>query len=109
MSSNRFFEGLFFGGLAGFLVGLLYAPKPGSQLRKEIVDTSDELYKQASSQLSDLKDRTDAALQDLQTKSDAVIKQATAQVQETRDQLASKLQDMTSSPKVSLKDSEYTN
>jgi gas vesicle protein len=92
-SSNRFFEGLFVGGFLGFILGLLYAPKPGSQLRKELSSQSDELYRQASTGLTDLRERTETRLQDLQTRSDQIIKNATAQVQETRDQLSSKIQD----------------
>ena len=39
-SSNRFFEGLFVGGIIGFLAGLLYAPKPGSQIRQQLAENS---------------------------------------------------------------------
>ena len=93
-SGNRFFEGLFVGGFLGFILGLLFAPKPGHQLRRELADQSDEFYRQASSGLTDLRDRTGAQLQDLQSRSDQMIKTASAQMQETRDQLTSKLQDM---------------
>lgn len=110
MSSNRFFEGLAVGGMLGFIIGMLYAPKSGTQMRRELAEQSDELYRQASTRITDLKDRTDQALQDLQHKSDGIIKQAATQVQETKDQLTSKLQDMTgNNPKVSLRDTEFTN
>jgi gas vesicle protein len=95
--SNRFFEGLFVGGLLGFIVGLLYAPKPGSQLRRQLADQSDELYRQASTGITDLKDRTSTRLQDIQSRGDQALRQGIAQVQETRDQIASKIQDFTSS------------
>jgi gas vesicle protein len=94
-SGGRFFEGIFIGGIIGFLAGLLYAPKPGSQLRRELAENSDEFYRQASTQLHDFKDRTGATLQDLQTRSDSVLKNATTQMQETRDQITSRIQDMT--------------
>jgi gas vesicle protein len=95
MSSNRFFEGLFVGGLLGFLAGLLYAPKPGSQLRRELADQSDELYRQASTGLTDLRDRTGAQIGDLHQRSDQMIKTASTQVQEKRDALSAKIQDLT--------------
>lgn len=95
MSSNRFFEGLFVGGLLGCIFGLLYAPKPGAQLRRQLADQSDDLYRQANAGLTDLRDRTGQRLSDIQSRSDQVLKQGIAQVQETRDQLASKLQDFT--------------
>jgi len=108
MSSGRFLEGLFVGGVIGFLAGLLYAPKPGSQLRRELVDHSDEFYRQASTQLHDFRDRTGASLQDLQSRSEGLIKSASAQVQETRDQITSRIQDMTGSngPKQHPQDGE---
>ncbi len=109
MSSGRFFEGLFVGGLLGFLAGLLYAPKSGAELRRQLSDSSDELYRKASTQISDIKDRTDTALTEMQHKGEGAIKTAAAQVQETRDQITAKLQDLTGAPKVSLKDTEFTN
>ena len=94
-SGSRFFEGLFVGGIIGFLAGLLYAPKPGSQLRRELADSSDDLYRQASTQLSDLKQKSGATLQDLQSRGDQALKTTTAHLQETRDQISSRIQDMT--------------
>jgi gas vesicle protein len=94
-SGGRFFEGLFVGGIIGFLAGLLYAPKPGSQIRRELAENSDEFYRQASTQLHDIKDRTGAHLQDLQSRSDQVLRSASTQIQETRDQITSRIQDMT--------------
>lgn len=98
-NSGRFFEGLLLGGILGFIGGILFAPKSGAELRKQIADGSDELYKNASTQLSDIKDRTEQALQDFQTKSDAALKQATSQLQETKDQLASKFQELSGKQK----------
>jgi gas vesicle protein len=92
-SSNRFFEGLFVGGFLGFILGILFAPKPGHQFRREIASQSDELYRQASTGLTDLRERTGQRLQDLQSHSDQMIRNASAQMQETKDQLTSKLQD----------------
>lgn len=94
-SGGRFFEGLFVGGIIGFLAGLLYAPKPGSQLRRELAENSDDFYRQASTQLHDIKDRTGATFQELQSKGDQVIRSASTQIQETRDQITSKIQDLT--------------
>jgi gas vesicle protein len=94
-SSNRFFEGLFVGGIIGFLAGLLYAPKPGSQLRRELVDHGDEFYRQASTQLHDFRDRTGERFSDLQSRGDQVIRSASSHLQETRDQITSRIQDLT--------------
>jgi gas vesicle protein len=106
-SGNRFFEGLFVGGLLGFVFGLLYAPKPGSQLRRQLADQSDELYRQASTGLGDLRERGGQRLQEFQTRGDDFLKQAGTHVQETREQLSSKMQDFTGgSAKLTSKDLE---
>lgn len=93
-SSTRFLEGLLLGGVLGFIGGILFAPKSGKELRKDLADGSDELYRQASTSISDFKDRGQQAVQDFQSRSDAVIKQATQQLQETRDQLTAKVQEL---------------
>jgi gas vesicle protein len=93
-SSTKFLEGLLLGGVLGFVGGILFAPKSGRELRKELADGSDEIYKNASTSISDFKDRGQQAMQDFQTKSDAAIKQATQQFQETRDQLTAKMQEI---------------
>lgn len=92
--SGRFFEGLVVGGVLGFLVGMLAAPKSGAELRKQIADGSEDLYKQASDQLTDFKGKTTAALNDFQTRSEEVIKKAGTTVQGTKDQIANKLQEL---------------
>ncbi len=104
-NSGRFFEGLVVGGLIGFVFGILSAPKSGAELRKQLADGSEDLYKQASDQLGELsngagskltnfKDKTEHALEDIKGKSGDVIKKATDSVQHTKEQVTSKLQDM---------------
>jgi len=105
-NSSRFFEGLLLGGIMGFLGGILFAPKSGRELRRELAEGSDELYKNASSSISDLKDRGQQAVQDLQTRGDAAIKQATQQFQETRDQLSQKMQELGKSGKIGVQEPE---
>lgn len=106
-SSTKFLEGLLLGGVLGFIGGILFAPKSGRELRKDLAEGSDELYKQASTSISDFKDRGQQAMQDFQSRGDAVIKQATQQFQETRDQLTQKIQEMGSNKaKVSLQEPE---
>ena len=93
-NGTRFIEGLLLGGALGFIGGILFAPKSGRELRRELAENSDEIYKTASGSISDLKDRGQQAVQDFQTKGNAAIKQATQQFQETRDQLSQKIQEL---------------
>ncbi len=105
-NSTRFLEGLLLGGVLGFVGGMLFAPKSGKELRKDLADGSDELYRQASTSITDFKDRGQQAVQDFQSRSDAVIKQATQQLQETRDQLTQKMQEIGKQNKVNVQEPE---
>lgn len=104
-NTGRFFEGLVVGGLLGFVIGLLSAPKPGSELRQQIADGSEDLYKQASDQIGDMKsnanhritemkDKTEHAITDLKVKGEGAIQKAKDSVQTTQDQVSNKLQEM---------------
>ena len=116
--TGRFFEGLVVGGLLGFVIGMLAAPKSGAELRRQIADESEDLYKQASDQFGAIKERTgdtvagikeksEHALEDVKSRGGEVIKKATDSVQSTKDQVATKLQEMAGkSTKVLLDDVE---
>ena len=108
MSDNtgRFFEGLVVGGILGFIFGMLSAPKSGAEMRKQLADGSEDLYKQASDQISDLKDKTGRTITDLQAKSEVAIKRASDTVQEHKQTLTSKIQDLTKQGKAMAEDVE---
>jgi gas vesicle protein len=105
-STGRFFEGLIVGGLFGFVVGMLAAPKSGAELRKQIADGSEDLYKQASDSMADIKDKTNQAIADLQSKSEFAIKKASDAMQSKQQQLAGRLQDSTKQGKAHAEDIE---
>jgi gas vesicle protein len=108
MSDNtgRFFEGLVVGGILGFIFGMLSAPKSGAEMRQTLADGSEDLYKQASDQISDLKDKTNRTITDLQAKSEVAIKRASDTVQEKKQVLTSKIQDLTKQGKAMAEDVE---
>jgi gas vesicle protein len=93
-SSGRFFEGLVVGGILGYLFGMLSAPKSGADLRRQIADGSEDLYKQASDGLGEAKKRSEQAISDIQQRSGDVIKKASDSVQGTKEQLANKIQEL---------------
>ena len=55
-SINRYFEGFLIGGALGFLAGLLAAPKPGIEMRKELAETADDLLTLATESGKELVD-----------------------------------------------------
>lgn len=67
-SVNRYFEGLLVGGALGFIVGLLTAPKPGSELRQELSESADDMLKHANENWIDIKDRVSDKVQPLSDK-----------------------------------------
>jgi len=93
-SSGRFFEGLVVGGILGFLFGMLSAPKSGAELRQQIADGSEDLYKQASDQLVDLNKKAGQAITDVKQRSGDVLKKASDSAQGAKEQLTSKLSEM---------------
>jgi gas vesicle protein len=108
MSDNtgRFFEGIVVGGVFGFIFGILTAPKSGAELRKQISDGSEDVYKQASESIAELKEKTNHAIADLQANGEDVIKQASTTVQSKKQQLTGKLQDLTGQAKALAEDVE---
>lgn len=82
---NRYVEGLCVGGALGFLAGMLSAPKSGSELRKDLKQGSEELYKQAIDSVGDLREIRDLALQD--------VRQTQQELSQSVDQLKSTMSD----------------
>jgi gas vesicle protein len=67
--TNGFVMGLLCGAAVGAALGLLFAPKPGSELRSQLYDSTErmrrragEAYNQASDTMSDLVDKGRSAV-----------------------------------------------
>lgn len=93
-SVNRYFEGLLVGGTLGFVFGLLTAPKPGSELRREIADSADDLLKQANVDIAELKDRVNEKVQPLADKATEFRSQAKEKATEVREKVAQQGNDL---------------
>jgi len=68
-SSSSFWLGLFCGAAAGAAAAMLFAPKPGAELRRDVTDgasrlrhTAEEKYGQASDVVGDWVDRSRRAV-----------------------------------------------
>ncbi len=56
---SNFLTGFLIGGFIGAAVGLLFAPKPGKDVRNNLRDESEELYDKAKDELNRLKQELD--------------------------------------------------
>lgn len=89
--ANKFFEGFIIGGVVGFIFGVLSAPKPGEELRRELADGSEEFYNKASSSVSQIKEATGHTISDIQHKGEDVIKKASDSVYTAKEQISNKI------------------
>jgi hypothetical protein len=53
MTTESFVKGLVIGGVAGLAIGILYAPKSGKEIRKQIADSTEEILNKAKMQYED--------------------------------------------------------
>jgi gas vesicle protein len=88
---SRFFEGLVVGGVLGYIVGILSAPKSGVELRRQIADNSEDIYKQASDSLGQVREKTEQVVTDVSSKGNEVFKKASDSVQGGKDMLQHRL------------------
>jgi gas vesicle protein len=104
---SRFFEGLVVGGVLGYIVGILSAPKSGVELRQQIADNSEDIYKQASDSLGQVREKTGQVYSDVSTKGNEIYKKASDSVQGSKDMLTRRMQDLAgNSTKVLVDDVE---
>lgn len=87
---NDFLKGLVIGsvvgGAIGALVALLYAPKPGSEIRKQIVETTADIYGKAQDYISTatekVRDNSATAFNEGKEKAQAIVESAKKQAEE---------------------------
>lgn len=93
--SKGFLYGAFIGGVAGAITALLLAPKAGNELRKEIADTSVDLYGKASEyfkktelevaeMVSDGKNRAQGIIDNAKLKADGLLHDAEEVLRDAR-------------------------
>jgi gas vesicle protein len=59
MRIGAFITGVLMGGFAGAALGILTAPKSGSDLREDLVDVSENLYRKAAYELEELAEKVE--------------------------------------------------
>lgn len=86
-SVNRYFEGLLVGGTLGFVLGMLTAPKPGAELRRELADSADDMFKQANGNWHDAKDKLSERIQPIADKAGAYKERVASQASVVKSKL----------------------
>src|ERR1035437_4759693 len=83
---NGYLKGLFIGSLAGGLIGslaaLLYAPKTGKELRKDIKNKTDEYYDDTEKFIDDAKVKAKDIINDVKKRSERLILNAKSKSEE---------------------------
>jgi gas vesicle protein len=80
-STKSFLLGVLAGGLAGGAIALLYAPKSGREIRKDISKRKDQLVKDADRYYEDTKKRVDKMIHDGKKKAETLIHDAKAKAE----------------------------
>jgi gas vesicle protein len=68
----NFLTGIFFGGLIGGALALLYAPFPGKKMRKKVSEKTDDFLEDAEDFIKDSKE----VYEDGKKKAESIIKEA---------------------------------
>ena len=74
--------GFLTGGIVGAVIALLYAPKSGKELRKDIKDKADEWKDEAEKYIADAKDKAKEMINEGKQKSERIISDAKTKTDE---------------------------
>ncbi|NWF91010.1 MAG: YtxH domain-containing protein [Ignavibacteriaceae bacterium] len=80
--SKGLLVGFLAGGIVGAVIALLYAPKSGKELRKDIKDKTNEWKDEAEKYISEAKDKAKELINEGKQKSDRIIFEAKAKTDE---------------------------
>ena len=75
-SAIGFFKGFLLGGLVGAAFALMFAPKPGKELREDIKKRSADLKEEADAALTDIREKAAAIIEEGKKSADALLKDA---------------------------------
>lgn len=75
-STKSFLLGVVAGGVVGSLIALLYAPKSGKRLRRDIIDKKDEMIGDAEHYIEATKAKASKLISDGKKKAEAMIDDA---------------------------------
>ena len=76
---------------AGAILGLLYAPKAGKEIRKDIKDKSEEIIEKSKKNYEVISDKTKEKVADLKEKSTEFIEKSREKINQAKDVLSEKV------------------
>jgi gas vesicle protein len=91
---NRYFEGLLVGGALGFIAGLLTAPKPGVELRKDLAESYDDLMRQAGDQFGDIRENVSDRVQPIADRAAIYGERIKSQATDIKDRISDRTVDL---------------
>lgn len=101
---SKFVSGLFFGLIGGTALGMLYATKPGKDLRKDIEINSEEAMISLKERLEELKEKANDQLKDFKGFTDDKFRASAMNIQDKVQDLGKQLEELTQSRVDSLAD-----
>lgn len=91
----KFLVGIFLGGFAGFVIGVLTAERPGRELRRDIEVNSHDFLDKLRDNLDDLKDKATDRIRDFQGFADERLKASAKNIQDQVASLGRQLEELT--------------
>ncbi len=80
--SNGFVMGLLCGAALGAALGLLFAPKPGSELRTQLYDSTERLRRRAGEVANDAYNQASGTVEDLMDKGRSAVRRGRQKAEE---------------------------
>jgi gas vesicle protein len=81
--SNGFMMGLLCGAAMGAALGLLFAPKPGSELRNQLYDSTERFRRRASEVANDAYSQASGTVEDLMDKGRTAVRRGRQKAEDT--------------------------
>ncbi len=81
---GHFLTGVLIGGILGALAGLLFAPKPGKELRSELKERGGEIFNEAKEVYSESSAKARAIIDDAKQRAAELKREADRQLSEAR-------------------------
>jgi gas vesicle protein len=76
---------------AGAIIGMLYAPKAGKEIRKDIKEKSEDLIEKSKKSYEIITDKTKEKIADLKDKSSELLEKGKEKINQAKDMLGEKI------------------